>query len=740
MIPEKIKRFNKWYQKAHAARTSVFDERKNHEEFYYNDVEATKSQFTKNQKATIDATYNIPISTKLTYAIIEQLISFITGTKPYPHIIAPTDAQSDFAVLFAQAYQGCWYESKGDRELKLAIKDAFVAGSGFIRVRRSNFFNESTFNCVIEHVPWSWLVIDPDSKKEDFSDAEYIFISRSMLVSQAEKTYDIDIKQDLYEGNTGNVITDDENYADFYETDGRSRDQKYVTIRELYYKDEVNLYISDEGDISLKKPKIVQIPNRMKEELRAKIEEALSELQSMEQEGMDMGQGMIETDGMEDQLVDAETFGQKTQAGKVVGQGVNELASTSADLANEIEKMRIEYYQMPDMVRGFQMEIEDRTLDKDLPARERKEIKEVENVTKVVKKRIRYSLLVGNNEIESDVLETDKYPIHHICFQHNLSPNKTYGTVHYVKDFVKAQNKFWSMLIYDMQVNNNRRVLYARGTIADKAQVEKHWRLPNAWIEYIPNPGLPNAGQPVVQEPSPLSQATVYVIDAMKNLVEYVTGIFGVMQGDNSQAPSTATGTTSLQNFGSQRPKLYARSLEYSLQDLAYSTVKFLQMYAPRDKTLMYFDMDGDEQELEILSDVEDTQFKVRVEISNSLPTHRAMYAQLLGVVAGQTKNPYVADHLTKTFLKMLDMPESRQLAEDIDMIKQMEQQLQQAQQALDAEQKKNKSLENNLYQKGLSNKVDVDAANAKKDVAVEKQKAIDAIAPEEDNSSSMMF
>lgn len=730
-MTEEVQKYNKWFTRATAARTEMYKTRKEWEEFYYNDVESTLSQFSKNQSDSIVESYNIPISTKLSYPIVEQLISFLTGTKPYPRIIAPVESTSDFTSTYSGVFHGIWYESKGDRELKSCIKDAFVSGSGFLRVRKANFFNESTFNVIIECVPWKWLVIDPHSKKDDFSDAEYIFIARTMLVSQAEKEYDIEIPDKDFEGSPHNVNMDDLESTEMTEGYGVNKDEKYVSIRELFYKEDVNLYISENGDISLKRPKSIMLPNEEKIALAETIKQAMSELEQQQAAGHEMGQSGADIQNDQAQMKSTDQFAQDAASNQALEGQTEEMANMSADLTVEIDLMKQQYYQMPDEVPGFEMEIENKDIEFGVQAPKKRKI-QVANISKVIKRRIKTVFMVGNKVIDRDVLHMNKYPIHHLSFQHFLSPNRTFGTIHYIYDLVNAQNKFWSMLIYEMQVNNNRRVLYYQGTIANKDNIEKAWRQPNAWIELIANPSLPNSGMPIIMEPSPLNQATTYVIETLKQLVEYVTGIFGVMQGDASQAPTTMGATQSLQTFGSQRPKLYARSLEYVLQDLAYTTICMAQVYTPKEKVLQYFDPNGDQQEVQIMSSNVDMQFKVRVDIANSLPTDRQLFAQLLGMVAGQTKNPYVADFLTKNMLKQLDMPDAIKLAEDLDTIKQLEGQLQQMQQQLDAESKRNNALENNLYQKDLSHKVDLASEQAKSNIAMEEQKAVSEMQPSE--------
>lgn len=58
-------------------------------------------------------------------------------------------------------------------------------------IRNNAFYNESTFNTIIEYVHWKHIVIDPNARKEDMSDAEYMILVDVLPKAKAEKIYDI---------------------------------------------------------------------------------------------------------------------------------------------------------------------------------------------------------------------------------------------------------------------------------------------------------------------------------------------------------------------------------------------------------------------------------------------------------------------------------------------------------------------------------------------------------------------
>jgi hypothetical protein len=101
-IPEKVQTLNDKFHIMHQMKSLTYEQMKNSEEMFFSDVEQTRTQFTKAQLSLIQDKYDIPISTKIAYAIIEQQISFLTGAKPYPRLLATTASTEDYATLYQQ--------------------------------------------------------------------------------------------------------------------------------------------------------------------------------------------------------------------------------------------------------------------------------------------------------------------------------------------------------------------------------------------------------------------------------------------------------------------------------------------------------------------------------------------------------------------------------------------------------------------------------------------------------------
>jgi len=712
-MTDEVKKLEAMFKRFSSAAKKTRNYRKDNELYYYSDVDDTLSQYDKKQKDEIKVTFDIPISTKITYPIIENFIAFLTGAKPFPRLIAADDSVKQFTLAYEKAYHGVWTESKSDDELTKVLRDMFVVGSGFMYVRKNDFFNETTFNTIHRHIPWENVYIDNESKQKDFSDAEGIVLAERLRVGKAEKIYDVTIDKKDIEGDPWTEMSaweeKDLGFQYFEENDYQKN--RYVWVKQFFVKEEINVYIGDDVYIGTKKPVSIEIPNKEKIALGEEIQ-GMIDLQ-------DKGMNAYEkTDEFGNTVENQETYSDESMGKSLEGSALAEAEKT--EITGRLEKTQDETFalqkqmaMMPDMVPGYEMETE--TGQKVI----------VKEIGRILKKRIKRTLVIGTKKYESEYLPTDKYPLAHFCISHNKSPNKTYGMLHYIKDFQEGMNKLISLILEDAMTHSHRKVFAFKDSIVESEHAESRYSQPGAFIYIEPDNNLIDNGMPKIIEPSPINNALVQLLEKMHQMVEYVSGIFGVMQGNSGEAVRTFGATQSLQNFGTQRIKLYSRSIEPPLEDLAYLTVAYLQKYMPRDKYITYFNGDGNVDFVQLLDNTEDLQFKVRVNITKSLPTIREMTAELLAMISGQTKDPNVANYLTKYVLKILDLPEGDELAEQIDVIKMLEQQIQQLQMQLEQSNNMNKSLTNNLQQAQIGAGIDLAKAKAQGEINLAKEQAV---------------
>lgn len=696
-------------------RENVDQQRKEDEEFYFSDVEGTRSQFTEEQLQKIKEKYNVPISTKLTYPIMEQILSYITGGKPTSRLLAPEEASAEWTKFMGRLLHAVWQESWSDVELTHALRDMLAVGSGFLVVRKNDFYRETTWGATVEYEPWGNVYVDPTSRRQDFADADVICISRPMTIAKIEQKFDIKVKPDdidhtILDSAPYEIDTLAEGWTEWNEMGGQTqgtdlhKKSRYAYVKEFYQKKNKKAYISPEGYCSLEKPTETQIPNEEKLALLQQVQQMQQQLME-KREGLAQAKaGLAEADGMA-------SSGDRAEMSKAhMGQSQAESELDSAE--EQMNEMMAQAQAMPDMVPAYSFILSSG------------EEVFVEEFKKVEKPFIERVLMVDRTIKETEILPTDMYPIIHLCIAHNRHPNKTYGMIHFIKDFVKALNKMWGMLIYDMQLIGHPKVLVASGTITDLTDFERNISFPGSVSEYDVNPDAKDGGMPQIIGGQPVDATMERIISLLVHLTEYVSGMFGIMQGGQGAQQQGIQGLgqlQSMQNVGSQRIKLYGRYLEPAFSQLSYVLVGFLQKYCPREQIALYLDEDQDGSEIEMMRQATDLRFKVRTEVAQNLPTSRQMASTMLSTIAQSVQDPGVQELFMNYSLKFMDMKEADDMLEQIDVIKKFQQQLQQAQSTIQDLEGQLKAAQNNLAQKDIES----ESLRAKEQIKSEKEKEI---------------
>lgn len=322
---------------------------------------------------------------------------------------------------------------------------------------------------------------------------------------------------------------------------------------------------------------------------------------------------------------------------------------------------------------------------------------------------INRKVLLGNNNILwQGWLPTQEYPIFH--FPAIYEPvsvaedtgSVTYGMVHMIKDSQKAINKTLANIILNAQLHGHAKMLLPEGS-ADPQEVYDWASDPRRPLKYRVDPNEPTI-KPERIQPAQLSNAHYTLFQELIKLVEYVTGIYSVMQGNPQDAPNTFGGTQSLQVYGTQRIKMRASIMDTVLSKLCHTTLNYLMFYTDPQTIFRYVDSKSNQvqdpatgqmqqqqgetnepwRELKLTGNPTINEYDVVAMPNPSTPTTRMLASMLLGTISGQTRDPEIANILTQYSLKLLDIPEADEILQKMDIIGRMKSQLEQMQQGLE--------------------------------------------------------
>ena len=323
---------------------------------------------------------------------------------------------------------------------------------------------------------------------------------------------------------------------------------------------------------------------------------------------------------------------------------------------------------------------------------------------------------VGNLIIDKETMPITFYPNFPYVAGHNDTPY-TYPIMHFIVDLVHALNKIMAITIENAQKGSNFGMTAAEGTIIDEERFQRDRSTPGATTYYIPDPSLPDGGRPQVIQPAQLSNAWFSLFKEIISLIEYITGIFDLMQGNAQNAPQTLGATSNITNFGTQRVKMQARGLDHTNQELLNCMIEFMQAYAPPGNLMRYLsdsealmeiktnvagtiqqqgeqagfvEQQGGQQMATIienmttenvkaiLGDSKIGEYRVAYRSSNNLPTTRQMALQVLQTAMSRTSNDAMGMAIMRMALQLMDYPEVDKLLREADMVQQLQQQVEQ--------------------------------------------------------------
>lgn len=331
----------------------------------------------------------------------------------------------------------------------------------------------------------------------------------------------------------------------------------------------------------------------------------------------------------------------------------------------------------------------------------------------VVKKCIK----VGNLIRHQEIMPITQYPFGFYVHTYADSPN-VYGIVHHIADVCYAINKALALIIENAQKGANSGTISPIGAVVDKEKWEIARATPGGNAEYVADPSMPNNGAPTPVQPAPANNAWFTIYKDLIKLVEYISGIFDLMQGNGENAPQTLGATTQLQNFGTQRVKMVARSLDDTDESLLDLVIEFIQAYAPKGNITHYLnDTDGineirtdvegalmqgeqgqrftpqqggqqsatmikvqkgvEEEIMYIVGQLKLGQYKVRYNSASNLPTTRTAALQAISSVMAHIQDPALTMALLEQVLTLMDVPQVDTALRKANQAVQMQQKIQ---------------------------------------------------------------
>jgi len=326
--------------------------------------------------------------------------------------------------------------------------------------------------------------------------------------------------------------------------------------------------------------------------------------------------------------------------------------------------------------------------------------------------RMQLTCVAGDKTLYTKVLPENitEYPIVPIPFKWTGTP----FPISAVSPLIGKQrelNKAHQLLVHNASLGSSLRWMHEEGSI-DTDLWEKYASSPGALL-----PVRPGSTPPTPVQPAPLSNAFFGIVQEGKQDMEYLAGIYAAAQGDTGAQHETYRGLLAQDEYGTRRVKQWLKSsIEPSLRQLGKVVMQFSQAVYTAHKVFRIVQPSAlqEDREVEInipmyndlgeaigkYKDYAAAKFDVRIVSGSTLPVNRWAYlAELKDLM-----QMGVVDDIA--VLAETDIRNKGQIAKRKSLYAQLQGQISQQEEALKDSEGTIETLERQLVQAGIKNKV----------------------------------
>jgi hypothetical protein len=636
--------------------------------------------------------------------VVEMLNFYATANNPRWQAIGVDGSDADVAHLFSDLADYIWSNSDGSSLYANAINDCITKSIGYLMVTVDKDADQGMGEVKIEQPEPFDVFIDPKSRDMLFRDAAYIMIRKILPKAHLLAKYPEYAKkiknangenqnEDMYTEKATAQWQKDFDYKDISSSESidpeTAEHDTLIEYFEVYEKIKVpyrNVFYRIPPDKKTLESIQKQVSVRI-EEMKKEMSVSLMEQQQEMLKAVEAGQ-MIQSR-------------YELELEKAKKQMDNQLQVAQQEYQSQLqaESSKVESVIVSDKEFNVMLKNEDfkRTV--------------IESI-KFHDNRIRQTCVVGDALIYEMVLpeKIKEYPLVPLHFKWTGTP----FPISAVSPLIGKQrelNKAHQLMVHNASLGSSLRWMHEEGSIDT-----------DYWEQYSSSPGAllpirPGATAPTPVMPAPLSNAFFGIVQEGKGDMEYLAGIYGAMQGDTSAQHETYRGMLAMDEYGTRRVKQWMQnSIEPALKQTGIIVKQFSQSVYTAHKTFRIVqpnnisEMQDVEMNIPMYNDYGEAigkfkdygaaHFDIRIIAGSTLPINRWAYLDELK----QYMQMGVIDDIA--FLSETDIKNKEQIMKRKSLYSQLQGQLQGLQGQLKDQAGTIETLERQLVQAGIKNKV----------------------------------
>ena len=627
--------------------------------------------------------------------IVEMLNFYVTANQPRWQAIGAEGSDVNVANVHADIADYIWYESDGQSKFSQVVNDGITKSVGYFKVSVDSHADHGLGEVRIDTIEPFDVFVDPKSRDMLYRDSAYIMVHKVIPQSHLQKIFPEYAKKIKNAGsNEQNTYSysqkaegNDFQYKEIVDEtfDYFGEEDRRLDYYELYEKIKIpymNIFYRIEPspeEISKIRAQVDVEMEAIEKEMQVKTQETILQLNQQLQAGSIIEERFtLEIEKLEKQ---AEEQIRQTRETKI---------SQAMEAVSRVENNIVSEKEFKVLMKG---ELKNSLID----------------AIKFYESRVRLTCVIGDTFIYETILPGIEYPIVPIHYKWTGTPYPMSAVAPLVGK-QQELNKAHQLMVHNASLGSSLRYLYQEGSVDE-----------DYWEQYASAPGalLPvrqGFEPPSIVQPAPISTAFANIVELGKTDMEYLAGIYSSMQGDIKAQHDTFKGLLANDEYGTRRVKTWMKnSVEPSLQHLgeivrdyaqsAYKFNKVFRIVEPNNEdvkevevNIIQYNKYGDA--IGKFFDYETAKFDVRLIAGSTMPVNRWAYLKEL---MEMLKLGIVDD---VAVLAEADIKNKEQIAQRKSLMAQMRRQLEEAQGMLKDKEGTIETLERQLVQAGIKDKV----------------------------------
>ena len=644
--------------------------------------------------------------------IIEIMKYFVTANNPRWKAVGITGDDVDAAQVHSDIADYCWYNSNGKSIYSQVVLDSLTKGIGYFMIDVDKDADRGMGEVVFKRIDPYDVFVDPASRDFLFRDANFISIRKNVSKTQlknmfpefAGKINKISGKADYVSYSQRSTLDSQsiqpEDITMGVTTEGE--DEDIVPYYETYTKNKHayrNVFI-----------KVLPSPVEM-QSIRDGVEEQMSEFEQEVQ--VQLKEKIL---GIQESLETGEIIPERAEleidrASKMTNQAIEEkrvqLLSEAQDAATIINQqiMTEESYKI--LADSGKMD------------------NQIIEAIQFYENRVHLTCTVGDDVfLYERILQINEYPIVPVPYMYTGTPYPMSAVTPLVGKQQEI-NKAHQIMLHNANLASNLRWMYEEGSVPEE-EWEQYSSSPGALLKYRQGFASPT---PVL--PAPINTAFYTITQEGKGDAEYIAGVPSAMMGFTQDQPETYRGLLANDEFGTRRLKAWMGSIvEPALEYLGRCFQMRAQMHYTVEKVFRIVQPEAGQQidqekevrvnipiyndygeAISVFKDYSSARFDIRIVAGATMPINRwaLLEEYFRWFQAG------LIDDIA--MIAETDIRNKKQVIERKSVYSQLQGQLASMEEAIKDKDGTIETLERQLVQAGIKDKVRTAETEVRKDV-----------------------